>query len=235
MNKLTWYHNLGFYENPFSIKPAAFHDEILGNESLFKKISKKIEDSNFIIIHGEYGTGKSTILKRIIHKFGGKKQVAYFNCHEIEGGIDFESLLINAGGFFRRLFRIKKRNMILLLDEAQDIHKKDIENLKAYYDDGFFKSVVLVSKKEDNHTEIEKLAGENIFKIGNLGKEEAIELVRKRIGPLEFFPDEMITKIFELDKNPRMFLKNCEDVCRLASEDGAEEVTKAHVEKVLGK
>ena len=26
----TWYNKLGFYNNPFSIKPAAFNDDIFG-------------------------------------------------------------------------------------------------------------------------------------------------------------------------------------------------------------
>ena len=32
MKKLTWFHELGFYSNPFSIKPAAFHNELMGYE-----------------------------------------------------------------------------------------------------------------------------------------------------------------------------------------------------------
>lgn|SRR3989338_4821803 len=120
-----------------------------------------------------------------------------------------------------------------LLDEAQDIHKKDLKSIKKYLDNGYLKSVVFVSKKEDSRQEIEKLAGDNIFKVGTFDKKEAIELVRKRIGDLKFLSDSAITKIFNADKNPRAFLKNCEDVCRYAFGKEAKAVADNHVKEAL--
>ena len=64
MKKLTWYHELGFFDNPFSIKPAAFHNELMGYNQTIKEINKKVEESNIIFISGEYGTGKTTVLKK---------------------------------------------------------------------------------------------------------------------------------------------------------------------------
>jgi AAA+ ATPase superfamily predicted ATPase len=236
MKKLTWFHELGFYNNPFSIKPAAFHNELMGYEKLVEEINDKVNNYSMLLIYGEYGTGKTTILKEVINEFRGQRKVIYYNCNQDETTIDFDKLLINAGGFFSRLFRIRKNNMIMMLDEAQDMNKKDIKKSKEYFDEGYFKSVVFVSKIEDlkHIKEIEELVGDNKFKLGEISKTDAIRLVRKRIGDMEFLQDKIITKIFTKNKNPRNFLKNCEEVCRHAFEEGSTEVTDEHV-KILNK
>jgi len=228
MKKLTWYHELGFFDNPFSIKPAAFHNELMGYNQTIKEINKKVEKSNIIFISGDYGTGKTTVLKKIINEFKGKKQVIYYNCNRSEKSIDFDELLTNVS-WWRKLLGMRKKNMIILLDEAQDMIKKDIEQAKNYHDEGFFKSVIFVSKKEDITKELEELIGKNKFKLGIIDKTEAVKIVRKRIGSLKFISDQNIIKIFNKNVNPRSFLKNCEDVCRHAFENGSKEVTEEHI------
>ena len=235
MKKLTWYHELGFYNNPLSIKPAAFHNEIMGYDKIVDEINKKITESNIILVTGEYGTGKSTVLKKIINQFRGKRRVIYYNCDQSEKAIDFDRLLINAGGLFRRLFRIRKKDMILLLDEIEYLNMKDMNQIKEYYDEDFFKSVVLVSCKEDVKLteELKELIEKNRFKLGKISQNEAVELIRERIGDLKLISDEMIIKVFGKNPNPRAFLKNCEEVCRYAFEQGAETVSEEHINKAL--
>lgn len=234
MKKLVWYQELGFFNNPFSIKPAAFHNELMGYNQTIKEINKKVEDSNIIFISGDYGTGKTTVLKKIINEFKGKKRVIYYNCNQSDKSIDFDELLTNVS-WWRKLLGMRKKNMIILLDEAQDMNKKDLKQVKAYYDEGFFKSVIFVSKKEDMKLtkELEELTSKNKFKIGNIDKTEAVKIIRKRIGNLKFISDQNIIKIFNKNTNPRVLLKNCEDVCRYAFENGPKEVTEKHIKKVL--
>ncbi|MFH0808535.1 MAG: AAA family ATPase [archaeon] len=240
MQKLTWYNELGFFNNPFSIKPAVFHNELFGNSFAISRIAKKLEEPGIVFVSGEFGTGKTSALKKLIAEFKGGvfsgKKVIYYNCNQSDRSIDYDRLLINSGGFLRRLFGIRKKNMIILLDEMQDMNRKDLNRVKEYYDNGFFRSVVLVSKYDDlNLTEdLDYEIGSSRFKLGNMTKNEAIMMIRKRIGNLKFISDEMILKIFSKDENSRNFLKNCEDVCRVAFESGASEVSKEHVVEVLG-
>ena len=235
MKKLVWYQELGFFNNPFSIKPAAFHNELMGLNQIIKEINNKVAGSNIIFISGGYGTGKTTVLKKIINEFKGKKRVIYYNYNQSERSIDYDELLTNVS-WWRKLFGIRKKNMIILLDEAQDMNKKDLTQIKAYYDEGFFKSVIFVSKEEDMKLtkELEELTGKNKFRIGNVDKTEAVKIIRKRIGNLKFISDQNIIKIFNKNKNPRSFLKNCEDVCRNAFENGSKKATEEHIKKVLG-
>ena len=227
---------MGFFENPFSIKPALFDNVLNGYESLIDKINQTIAESKFILVYGKYGTGKTTILKGIINRFGGKKKVIYYNCDKSDRSIDFDSLLINSGSFFTKLFGIKKKNRIMLLDEAQDMNQKDFREIKSLYDKCFFFSVVFVSTKEDfgMTKDLQIMIEKNKFKLKEITEKDAVNLVRKRIGNIEYISDENISRIFNKDKNPRSFLKNCEDIFRFAYESESKEVTLKHIKEILG-
>ncbi|MDD3263359.1 MAG: ATP-binding protein [Candidatus Nanoarchaeia archaeon] len=215
----TWYNKLGFYNNPFSTKPAAYHDDVLGYEETINEIIEKTSNGTIIGIFGEYGTGKTTILKRLIREFGGRRNVIYLNCNKTSH-IDFEKIVKKASNIFQRIFKIKKKNLILMLDETQDFPLELQENLYDYYKAKYFKTVILVSKKEDLfiNGDITMEMLHNVYNLGKITNEQAIELIRKRIEGIDILNDEMIIKIFHKNKNPRAFLKNCEEVCRYSVE-----------------
>ena len=235
MKKVTWYNELGFFNNPFSIKPAAFHNSILGYDGILEDINQKIEESNVIQLGGKYGTGKTSILKLIISEFKGKKNVIYYNCNNKEGPVKFDKFLTNMC-LFRRIFKIKKKNMLLLLDEAQDLDTKDINKIEDYYEEGFFKSVLLVSQEKISSLtpSMKERLVNNKFLIGDITSKKAIGIIRKRIGDIDFVSDKNLTLIFNKNKNTRAFLKNCEDVFRYTYENGDDEVTSAHIKDILG-
>jgi Cdc6-like AAA superfamily ATPase len=235
MEKITWYQEFGFYNNPFSIKPGAYSNDIYGQDDIIKDVISKVANSNMIYITGPYGTGKTSILKRIIHEFKGKKRIIYYNCNQKEKSINFDSILINAGGFFHKFLGIRKKNMILLLDEVQDLNKKDMHLVVEYYKLGFFKSVILASKKDDIElsSELIDTIGRNRYDLREVTSEEAIKIIRKRIGNISFLTDETIIAIFKKNKNPRAFLKNCEDVCRFSFESGAKKVSEKDIDLAL--
>src|SRR3989338_3583834 len=101
MEKL-WYNKLGFNNNPFSIKPAAFHNELFGLN--IQDTINKIETGNVIFIEGDYGTGKTTLLKGIVNKFGGKKKIIYYSCNRTEDTINVDKLMTNRT-FFSKIFK----------------------------------------------------------------------------------------------------------------------------------
>lgn len=240
MSKEIWYQEKGFFSNPFSIKPGAFDNELFGNASSISRIIKKVGDSEIVFVSGEFGVGKTAVMKRIIEEFHGAgfgaKKIIYYNCNRSEASIDYDKLLVGAGGFFGRLFGIRKKGMILLLDEMQDMNKKDLNRVKLYHDKGFFSSVVFVSRddKVELPKELANEIGENKFVLENMKESEAVKMIRQRIGDLKFFSDDVILKIFRKDRNSRNFLKNCEDVARVAFEDGADEVSVEHIGLALG-
>jgi len=232
-----WFRQLGFYNNPFSIKPGVFHDEIFGNKELVDSALEKVKEGSVVFISGDFGSGKTSVLKRIIKRFGGKKQVVYYSCNRTENEIDFEELLKGKYGFFGRLFGKRSSNMILLLDEAQDLSKDDSLALVGCFNNSDFKSIILVSKDYKLNgiaEDLKNLIGDNIVRLGDLTEDEAIDMIRRRIGYIKILSDDVVKYIFEkVDKNPRKMLGLCEDVCRHAVNNCETETTTEHVDLVL--
>ena len=81
--------------------------------------------------------------------------------------------------------------------------------------------------------ELESFIGNNKIKVGEINEDEAVKIIRKRIGEIGIISDKMLAKVFSKDKNPRAFLKNCEDLCRYAYENGEEEVKEKYINEIL--
>ena len=227
----VWFRDLGFYSNPFSIKPAAFHDQVVGYDKVIDEVSYGILNNKVIVLDGDYGNGKSSILRRLLNDFGGKKQVIYYSCNRMEARLNMKSLLNGRYGFFGKMFDIKPKDMILLLDEAQELGEKDYQKLYSYYQEGYLKSIVLVGK----NIETKKIVAElhkNLKEVSldKIDESTAVKVIRKRIGDLTLLPDAMVKKIFAMsNNNVRLLLKNCEEACRYAVQTGR----KAVIDDVL--
>src|SRR3989344_1136617 len=232
MNKI-WYKEIGFFSNPFSIKPAAFHDQAIGYEKVVDEISYGILNKKIILVDGDYGNGKSTILKRLLNDFGGKKQVIYYSCNRIEGRLDVKNLLNGRYGVIGEWFDIKPKDMILLLDEAQDLDAKDYERIYPYYQEGYIKSVVLMGKgiKKENIIGGLKSNLEEVD-MGRLNEDLAVLIIRKRIGDIPLFTDSIIRKVYQkTGDNVRTLLKTCEELSKLSIDSGRRKVTEEFVKQ----
>ena len=123
----TWYNKVGFYSNPFSIKPAAFSDELFGFEEAVDQLIEDIGNGSFYLITGTYGNGKTTLLKRIVNNLRGIR-VIYHNYLNSNSNIDFEELFTGMS-FMRSLFGVMRKDNILLLDEAKHISEDDLKKI----------------------------------------------------------------------------------------------------------
>ncbi|MFH1456283.1 MAG: hypothetical protein ABIF40_05025 [archaeon] len=234
MNNL-WYKQLGFNNNPFSIKPAIFSDELLGLDKLMDEIAYHILTNKLIFIEGNFGEGKTTMLKRLIKDFGGKKQVIYFSCNRLDSRLDVDRLLTGRYGFLGKLFNKKGKDMILLLDEAQGLTKKDAENLYSHFLGGYFKSIIFVGVEYNKENFTDKVNKEmKLFTLPQLNKEDAVQIIKKRAGDFEMLTGDVVELIFERSgKNVRRMLKNCEMLCRRAYSFGETGVTAKLIEEML--
>src|SRR3989338_7555729 len=127
-----WYKEIGFFSNPFSIKPLAFHDEVIGYD--IDLVFNKIENGEVLFIEGDYGKGKTTILKKIIRRFGGKRELIYYSCNITDNNIDFDRLKLSNG-----LTKLVGSNIIRLgeLTEGDGIAiiRKRTGNIRLLSDD----------------------------------------------------------------------------------------------------
>ncbi len=232
---MIWYRYLGFHNNPFSIKPAAFHDELLGYGHIVGGMEKDVAGKGIVFIEGAYGEGKTTILKRLLRRFGGKKRIAYFSCNRIDHNLDVKKLLNEKYGRVGRWLDIMPKNMIILLDEVQALSREDGEELLKFMRRGNIRSIVFVSQQYDTNKfppEINKLVKR--YRLGSISGDDAVHVVRSRVGKLPLLSDKIIRLIFKIsDCNVRSLLKNCETVAKRSIALGMSQVDEALVYEVL--
>jgi len=230
----VWYKKLGFYINPFSIKPSAFRSEVVAYDLSY--IYEKIKNDEVLFIEGEYGTGKTTILKNIIDEFRGKNKIIYYSFNDSRE-FDIKGLVNGANTTWGKLVGKEVRNMILLLDEVHLMKQVSAEKLLDYYKRGIFKSIVFVTHDYDQVDFPDEFSGYlsgNIIKTVSLTLREIEELIHSRLGNIDLFSRKAIKKIFNLSgKNPRRFLEFCEDIAKFAVDMGDYEITDFHIEEVL--
>ena len=234
-NDEPWFKEAGFFHNPFSIKPSFYNYEVEGYGDIIGEVDKGILQNKIIVIEGEFGTGKTSILKAIINHYRGQKRVCYQSCNMIKGELNIDSLLMGKYGALGRLLKIKGKNMLLLLDEANELHRNDFEKIKMYLGT-HIRSVILTTDNIEHLTiQIDKGDDSLIYiSLNKLTPSNAVELVRKRIGNVDMVSDEMLEYIYsKSDDNPRMYLENCEDVFRYAFENNFKVISEEDVDTAL--
>ncbi len=237
-NGELWYRKIGFYNNPFSIKPAPYDFRVIGQDEVLDELTYKIPAGTMTFLEGPLGTGKSTIIKHLIHKFKGKGQVIFFSCNRIDNELNVEEMLINKYGFWGRLMKKHPKNMILLLDEAQELTSENTERIKYFFDSGNIKSVVFTGtdyEKVKLHESIkERIGQDGVLRIRQINEDEAVALIRSRLGNMNIINEEHIKKLFRLaNKNPRRLLQRCDKACKYVIENGEREFSDDHFRKLF--
>lgn len=237
MSKTIWYEELGYVYNPFTIKPGFFDDEVVGYDKDIEGLIKKLNTHVMIFLEGEYGQGKTTILKYLINEFSGKNKVIYISRNRNDRAMNYAQLLKGASKGLGKLFGKKAKDTILIVDETAKINAQDCAQIEEYFDLGNFKSVLFIDKSMTDSRlsdSIKKMIGKNVVELSTIAPKDAVELVRSRLdGNDELITDEQIKKVFEKSKkNTRSFLLNMEDVCRNAIEAGRKKVGDADL-KIL--
>ncbi|MGM5484365.1 MAG: ATP-binding protein [Nanobdellota archaeon] len=199
----TWFEEYGYRKNPLSTKPSLV---LYGIEELYTRLRRKIQGGKRILLLGEYGTGKTSLLKKVIKEFGGRRKVIYYNCNKDDCHIDFKALIKGSGNLIQRLFGIRKKGLILLVDEADLLKKRDMENLEFHFSKGDFRAVVFAATGMISSVD-------EVIRTGSIGEKDAVSMIRKRIGH-DLISEGMIKEILRKDDNPRRFLKNVEAFCR---------------------
>jgi len=225
---MEWYEELDYEENPFKDNEGT---ELIGYEGVIEEVLYRLDSGNIICVEGKSGAGKTAVLNAILNKFGGNGygKVVYLNGQQLNNGFNIEKLLNKNAGMLKRMFHKKPKNMILLLDEVQDISRKNCERIKYYFDNNFVKSVVFTSSnfKKADFTDSLK---ERISKTVKLR-----DIIHSRLGNDELIPEEVVKEVFNIsERNMKSFLKNCEKLCVYSFENNGKKVLPEHVSEVFG-
>ena len=240
MKDETWYEKIGYKENPFMIKPFAFNEELSGYKNEISKVNTMLNAGKLIFIKGDYGLGKTSVLKQIIDEFKGKRKLIYFSANRSEGGIDFETLIKGRAGPIGRLFGIMPKDLILLVDESEKLTMHDSKNIEYFIKNNNLKSVLFVSDTFENVnlTEgLKKKIGNRIIDLSEvLSENQAVNIIKSRLGKNANMVSTKIAKLVfkHANKNPRKMLEYMEDISRYAfGEKCAKRITEDHVRFVL--
>ena len=233
-----WWRKLGFYTNTFTIRPAPFDNKVFGQNQVLEDLYYKIPAGTMSFIEGKLGTGKTTIMKNLITKFRGRGKVIYFSCNRIDTELNIEDLLKGRYGFWGRMFGMMPKDMIVLLDEAQQLSSVNTERIKYFFDQGNIKSVVFTGTDYSNtnlHESIkERIGQDGLFKIKELTDDQAVAFVRNRIGNISTVNDSIIKKVWHLTgRNPRRLLQRLDKVFRYAVENMESEINEEHLTKIF--
>ncbi|MBD3312470.1 hypothetical protein GF352_03400 [archaeon] len=198
-------------DNPFNLVVPQ-EDEVMVNEKSVKEISDKIKDRiknrRLIVLVGDYGSGKTLYLNRLLGRLKTKKQLISFNdaiINMLEGKVPVKNKTVFIEHFDlmhgldkKQIYRLTKA-MIRLLDEGMIIVitcRKDT-----------LRKLLNTNPLLQSHT--------NRIKIPKLTFKEAEKLVIKRLNKARdeerddvspFSKSELRTVWRKADKNPRLLL-----------------------------
>lgn len=223
-----WYERYDFEENPFKNEER----ELISFNVIIDEVLYRINSGSLVFIGGKEGSGKTAILKKAIEKFRGEGKVAYVDCKKVDDP-NIEKVILKKYGLFNRLFHSKPSGMILLMDDIQELGKKNNERIKYFFDQNYIKSAVFTGNdlEETQFSDSLKDRISKIIKIKELSEDDAVEIIDNIFQGKEIIPEEMIKKIYRLsNKNIKIFLENCEKLCELSGE----KITEDDFNKVFG-
>ncbi|MBN1175903.1 hypothetical protein JXA48_04635 [Candidatus Woesearchaeota archaeon] len=229
--ELLWYEKLGYAYNPFTIKPGFFDDEVVGYDKEVDKLVDSLTEDEMYFLEGDFGLGKTTILRYLINEFSGRKKVIYISRNRNDRAFNYSSLLKGASTGLKKVFGVKAKNVLLIVDETAKINAEDCRQIEYYFDEGYIGSVLFIDKSLEESrisANLKERIGKNIIQLKPLDVKSAVELARSRLdGNDEFITDDLIKSVYEKSfKNTRRFLENMEDVFRHAVENERDSVSK---------
>ena len=210
----VWFRKFGFSRNPFTIKPAAFSFDIIG--SSIDGVLSGIDEGKVLFVEAPLGYGKTTLLKSIINRYGGRKKVVYAHALNAEN-LDVKGLL-KRSSISNFITGSLPKGMILVVDESQNIKEAGVAELAEFYQSGNIRAVVFFGTKYSQDSFARLGMNGNVIRLSKPTPEQAISIIRGRIGNLSILSnDDIFLAYRKAQGSPRRLLQICEDMCRKAA------------------
>ena len=154
-----------------------------------------------------------------------------------DGGLFLPSS-VKRYSFIGRFLNKKPKKMILLLDNVNELTKQNNERIKFYFDQNYIQSVIFTCtsySKVKFSDSIRDRIGKRVIKINPLSPDNAVRLIRERIGDIELFNDKLIKDIYKTSgNNQKKMLENCELAAINAVNKNRNRVQKIDIDQALG-
>ncbi len=235
---VPYYEKLDFDEDPFTTNPKKHSDKLVGMDDVLEEAFYRINSGNMLVLQGKEGTGKTSILWNVIKRLGGRGQIIYFDCSDADKDLNITKLLEGRMGLAGILLGKKPKNMILLLDNIESLSKINNERIKYYFDHSFIRSVIFTCdsySKVKFSDSLKDRIGKRVISTRQITDEEAVKMIRNRIGSSEILTDELILDIFKKsERNPRLLLENCGKIAENIAKNGRDRIKYIDVTRALG-
>jgi len=208
-------------KNLFNLNPLETDFELIGRDLETKEILYRILSSGMLLVEGNTGSGKTALLKYAIDNFKGKGKVIYLDCQRLNKRLNISDLL-----------RKKPNGMILLLDNVQELSKRNNLRIKDAYDKNSIKSIVFTTTDYDliNFTNsIKDRIGNNIIRLRKLNENESLEIIRDRFDNDDLISEDILKEIFVQAKSIKVFIFKCNELIKYVLENGLEQATMSHI------
>jgi replication-associated recombination protein RarA len=207
---MTWFNDLGYNKNPLCIRPTE-NNNLIGYEKIIQRIIYQLKIGNVIFLEGNYGTGKSSILRYINKTFNSN--ILYFNCAEQK---NLKKKIMAKRPLWRKLFFLKPNKLILLIDETHLANNKDFDFLYEFYIMDRVKSIVFAGTdfKQVRFNKAFK-SDTKLYKLNEIRNNLGINIINNRMPKQDLISSVLAKRVFMMcDMNPRKFLENIEDLFR---------------------
>lgn len=228
---MLWYKELGYKTNPLSIKPTE-DNGLIGYEKIIQRLIYQIKIGNVIFLEGDYGTGKSSILRYIKKSF--KDNILYFNC---SANKDLRTNIMKKRSAIRKMFFMKPKKLILLMDETHLANPRNFDFLYEFYIMDRVKSIVFAGTDfKGVHFNKAFKSDTKKYTLNEVKNNLAIEIIKNRMPEQKMLSTVLAKKMFLLsDKNPRLYLENVEDLFRRAHTLGKKKILKKDIDEFFEK
>ncbi len=230
---MAWFEQYDFDEDPFTASGRVF-----GMDKIIDDLIYRVESGSMVFVEGKEGLGKSALLMKLVDFFGGKVKVFFFVCGHIERKVNIEKLMVGKYGFFGRIFGARPKNMMLFLDNASSLSKRNCERIKYYFDNNFIKSVVFTgvsySRAHFSKSVRDRIGG-RVIRLKELDDNQLVDLVKERAPGVDLFSDEIIKKVYKQSgNNTKKFLSHLSLLAEKAAGEGSSKVTENHLKEAFG-
>lgn len=226
---MSWFEEFGFDENPFDASPEFSAKSSVGLEKPLSEIEYYISSGSMVFVEGPPGSGKSVLLAKLSDMLGGR--AVWVDASQ--GEIDLRSVVRSKTSFLGRIFGTGPKNLVLMADNSSYLPAATLELLKYYYDNNQFGAVILAGpsiRTARLSASVLDRIGNRIVSLAPLTEDEAVLIVRQRLGSSSILGDELVRKIYKLSgKNAKRLLQLCENACKTAAASKSSTVKEEHL------
>ncbi|MBI2549802.1 ATP-binding protein [Candidatus Woesearchaeota archaeon] len=213
---MEWYEELGFESNPFDNSPGFAAKFAVGLEKPLGELEYYASSGSLVFVEGAAGSGKSVLLRKLAGKLGGR--AVYADCSAAE--VDVRSIIRRKTSLLDKLLGRRPKNLVLMIDSTTNLSANTMDLLKYHYDSNSLGSIIFAGaslKSARLSPALVDRIGSRIVKLPALSGDDAVLMVKNRLGNSSILSDGVIRKLYWMSgKNAAKLLQLCEKACRAA-------------------